>query len=533
MTDRPDYAPDSRTPPPRALADPAPKRRVLFGSSRFTLENMRVRLTFHFVLLSAGILTIIGLIMTLVGISEIRAVQDTQSREVVRSVDAFVRDMQKQADEGTPVSTYDVLYGYLAKAPHSAESTLIGAIDGRATIYQTSPDSAVVSDTTIMASIQSSIESIHSANAWSLEADGTTYRVTVVPISVVRDSPGAVVMITDSSEIWAAIANLLRVFVGLSLTILALVAVLAWLSMSRILKPLVRLRKMARTVAATEDLSQRIPVNSDDDLGELATSVNDMVGRLQTSFEAQRHLLNDAGHELRTPLTIIRGHLEVMNPADSEDAGHTRALVLDEVSRMQRLTEDLIEVARADSPSFVRPQPMNITELTLDVAEHASHLGTQRIVLDHLAEGEMLGDPQRLSQALLQLAENSTKFSAPDAAIAIGSQIGGVPRLRRADGHAVRAATALAPGTTRPPAPYVALWVRDVGIGIEERNLRRIFDRFARVDHARPGSGLGLTIVSAIAAAHHGALEVMSAPGVGSIFTLYLPFNPISGVKED
>src|SRR5699024_2917573 len=135
-----------------------------------------------------------------------------------------------------------------------------------------------------------------------------------------------------------------RTYALVAAAALVVLAAVAWVLAGRLLRPVRALREAAEQISDT-DLSRRIPVTGTDDLSELTRTVNDMLARLETSFRSQRLLLDDAGHELRTPITIVRGHLEVMDPADPDDAAATRELALSELDRMHRLTDDLVLLA--------------------------------------------------------------------------------------------------------------------------------------------------------------------------------------------
>lgn len=188
-----------------------------------------------------------------------------------------------------------------------------------------------------------------------------------------------------------------------------------------------------------------------------------------------------------------------MNVRDPDDVAATRRRVISEVDRMARLVEDLITLAKSERPDFVRLQPVDIGALTDEVLAKATSLGPRRWTLEDLADVRVLADPQRLSQALLELARNAVKFSEPGSRIAFGSA---------AD------------------EKLVWLWVRDEGTGIEPAEQMQVRERFTRAgDRTIEGSGLGLAIVSSIAEAHGGKLRIESTPGVGSTITLEMPRN--------
>jgi signal transduction histidine kinase len=326
----------------------------------------------------------------------------------------------------------------------------------------------------------------------------TDYRYVAVPVRVVGDPATAVlVFVQDRSAEHAELTATYRTYAVVSLASLLLIGVVGWVVAGRLLAPLRLLGATARRITDS-DLSDRIPTSGHDDLSELTRTVNAMLDRLETAFASQRLLLDDAGHELRTPLTILRGHLELLDPADEADTAATRALALDEVDRMHRLVEALVTLAKADRPDFVQLAPVDVGRLTDDVLDKARTLGQRRWSIDERTEDTVLLDAQRITQALLQLAANAVKFSAEDTTIAFGSAV--------MDGR-------------------VRLWVRDEGQGVSPEDAERIFERFARGQTGRgvEGSGLGLPIVTAIAEAHGGTVSLSSRPDRGSVFTLDLP----------
>ena len=233
-----------------------------------------------------------------------------------------------------------------------------------------------------------------------------------------------------------------------------------------------------------------------------------MLDRLEGAFDTQQQFLDDAGHELRTPLTIVRGHLEVLDPDDAREVSATRALALDELDRMSRLVNDLIVLAQAGRPDFVRFEPVDLDHLLHEVLDKAVALADRHWVLESRLELVIWADAQRLTQAMLQLADNAVRHTGGGDLIALGGA------------HS---------------AAGVSLWVRDTGRGVADEDAERIFERFGRSGTARghDGSGLGLSIVAGIAAAHGGRVKLgHPAAGPGAIFTLALPPTVIAEQPE-
>ena len=293
---------------------------------------------------------------------------------------------------------------------------------------------------------------------------------------------------TDAASLAAAIVGLVMLVIG---------SVLAVRLADRILAPVRLVTRTARSISET-DLSRRIPVRGYDEISELSATFNEMLERLEAAFGTQRRFIDDAGHELRTPITVIRGHLELIGE-DPDDRRRTFELVSDELDRMTRMVDDLLTLARTEQPDFLHVRPVDIDELTSRMLQNAKGLAPRTWVLDGQATGRITVDEQRLMQAVLQLAANAVRHTAEHAEIGIGSSSVG---------------------------SEVRFWVRDTGPGVAPQDRDRIFERFyrGRSGYRRSdGSGLGLSIVRAIAEAHGGRTELETEPGAGATFTIAIP----------
>lgn len=277
--------------------------------------------------------------------------------------------------------------------------------------------------------------------------------------------------------------------------------ILAWIASGKVLAPLRSFSITARSISES-DLSQRIPVYGKDELADLASTFNEMMDRLEAAFTTQRHFINDAGHELRTPITIIQGHLELIDNDNPEEVEKTVELVFDELDRMNRLVEDLIILAKAERPDFLHLETVDLSSLSEELFAKAQALGERNWNLDKVAKGTIVVDPQRLTQAMMNLAQNAIQHTISTDTIGIGSSI--------AQGK-------------------VKFWVRDTGEGINKTEQQRIFERFVRAANSRSsqGAGLGLSIVKIIAEAHHGEVILHSKPGKGANFCIILPVKTL------
>lgn len=321
-------------------------------------------------------------------------------------------------------------------------------------------------------------------------------RYLAVPLRVDGRTEGVYVAAIFMDLERAEVDDALRALAVVAVVVLVVGCVLAASLANRILRPVAEATGAAQRISET-DLSQRIPVSGRDEIAALARTLNGMLERLERAFETQRTFIDDVGHELRTPLTIVQGHLEQLDddPAEREE---TLRLVLDELERMGRLVGELLVLARAERPDFVAAGPVDLTELTGELFAKASALGDRKWELDDTGRGRLFADRQRLTQAVMQLAENAVHQTGPDDVIAIGSAVS--ERDAR-------------------------IWVRDTGPGIAPEDQEHLFERFRRGTRSPDGSGLGLSIVEAIAHAHVGRVEVRSRPGTGATFTLVLPLD--------
>jgi signal transduction histidine kinase len=353
------------------------------------------------------------------------------------------------------------------------------------------------------------------ASFGELNSDGRPLRTVVVPM---KGAPGTFFLVgRDAGDQREHNASSVRTYSLVALGMLLAAAVIGSVVAGRLLDPLRRMRETSRAVGP-EDLTQRVEVRKgEDDVTLLAKTFNTMLERLDEGAQQQQQFLDDAGHELRTPLTILRGHLELVTVDDPDDVIATRDVLLDEVDRMQRLVDDLLLLANSGEIGFIQREPVRVPELLDQVMEKVHVLADRNWQIDERADYVVEADPQRLTQALVQLAANAVKYTGPSSTIALGS------RIERPTSN---------DGTSLPPQDTLVLWVRDDGIGIAAEDQQRIFERFGRAHTGRgmEGSGLGLAIVAAIAQAHGGVATVESEYGHGATFLIRIPLQS-SGVR--
>jgi heavy metal sensor kinase len=288
-----------------------------------------------------------------------------------------------------------------------------------------------------------------------------------------------------------------------------------WFLAGRALQPVEAITEAARRIAAG-DLTQRLVVSrSTDEIGRLATTFNEMIARLETSFRQVQQFSADASHELRTPLTVMKGESELAlrRPRSPEEYRLVLESNLEEIDRMARIVEDLLFLSRADLGEVsMEHQPVRLDGLVEDIQRQAAVLGQEQgieVLIENIQPATVLGDELRLRELVLNIVENAVRYSRAG---------GQVKLVLTQDGSAVY------------------LTVSDQGIGISPEAKGRIFDRFYRADEARAhspkGTGLGLAICKWIAEAHQGHIEVESEPGKGSRFTVVLPVAPADFAAE-
>ncbi len=333
-------------------------------------------------------------------------------------------------------------------------------------------------------------------------ADGRRIRYVAVPVGPGDRATGVFAVALDLSGELDEVNDALRLASAVSIGVLIIASLLAWVVAGRVLAPLLVLRDTARSISGS-DLTRRIPVRGDDELADLARSFNEMVDRLEEAFASQKAFISDAGHELRTPITIIRGHLDVMG-TDPEERAETLELVGDELDRMGRLVNDLLLLAKANRPDFLQPETIDVADLTHELFAKASALAPRDWRLGGVGSGRIVADRQRLTQAIMNLSQNAASHTHEGDAIELGSSM--------TNGGA-------------------ELWVKDTGPGIAPEAQERIFERFVRLDGTGEGAGLGLAITAAIAEAHGGDVKVDSRQGAGARFTVSIPIEPPQEVQ--
>ena len=271
-----------------------------------------------------------------------------------------------------------------------------------------------------------------------------------------------------------------------------------------LIKPLQEITRATQAVAQG-DLKQQVPVRSDDELGKLATSFNQMSADLAQSRDLRRQMTADIAHDLRTPLSLILGHAEALSDGVLPPTPETFDVIHDEARRLNRLVEDLrlLSLAEAGELSFaVRPvQPQSLLERTVVAHTPAAQQKQVELLLDAPADlPDVEVDPDRLAQVLDNLVSNALRYTPENGRIQL---------------------------TAQQTPTGIQLRVQDSGPGMDAADLAHVFDRFYRGDKSRQrhdgGSGLGLAIARSIVESHNGRIWAESTPGDGATFIIELP----------
>ncbi|MCI0609704.1 MAG: ATP-binding protein [Anaerolineae bacterium] len=275
---------------------------------------------------------------------------------------------------------------------------------------------------------------------------------------------------------------------------------------NRALRPIQQITETAQEIRA-RDLSKRIGYQgSTDEVGRLAQTFDEMLGRLQSSFERERRFTSDAAHELRTPLTVLKGQIEVTlnrprNPAEYEKS--LRELSA-QVDRLIRLSNALLFLSRSDQRQITfQPAVINLGELLEVLIEQIGPLAHQKelkITMKMAGELYVYGDRDHLISLFMNLLENALKYTPAGGQVTLTA-------VKESDESQVA--------------------IHNTGPGIPQEHLEHLFERFYRVDADRSsqtgGSGLGLAIAHEIARLHGGRISAQSESGQGVKFTVHLP----------
>jgi signal transduction histidine kinase len=276
----------------------------------------------------------------------------------------------------------------------------------------------------------------------------------------------------------------------------------AYLLLRRLLRTVGRITSTASAIE-NGDLERRLgDQGTDDEVGQLASTFDSMLDRLDAAMTVQRRLLSDVSHQLRTPLTVAKGHLEVLSRQERptlDDLHETVGIVIDELDHMSSLVERLLLLGRAMEPDFLQVERLDLRTFLSDLFDSARVLADRRWVLSDVPDLVLEVDVAKLRGALLNLIDNAIRATSPTDVIEISV-------VRHGDTGSVELA------------------VDDSGPGIPLDQRTRVMERFGRMGTAdRDGSGLGLAIVIAVAEAHGGGFDLEESGRGGCRAAIVLP----------
>lgn len=288
----------------------------------------------------------------------------------------------------------------------------------------------------------------------------------------------------------------------------------------RVVNPIRQMMQASRYIAAGH-YRERVEVASQDELGQLARSFNQMAATLEQTEAMRRDLIGNVAHELRTPLASIKGYMEGLMDGVLPAEADTYQQVYREADRLQRLVNDLQELSRVEAGAFeLNCRPLDLTELIRQTASRLlpqfEEKGVALTVELPASLPPVLADEDRVSQILLNLVGNALQYTASGGTVIITAGMASARQI---------------PTEHPPNENQLLVTIRDNGSGIAPEHLPHLFTRFYRVDKSRSraggGSGIGLTITRHLVEAHGGHIWAESAgEGQGSTFSFSLPIAP-------
>lgn len=330
------------------------------------------------------------------------------------------------------------------------------------------------------------------------------YIATVSPIEVDGQVAGFVYMFQDTNSVHSLINRLNEHFLFAGVIAVGLTGIIIVFLTKALTKPLIKM-KNATSQMSKGNFSVTVPKSTNDELGDLAKSIQLLANDLSYLREERNEFLASISHELRTPLTYIKGYADIVlkRSLSKEEQEKYLLIILEETNRMSALIKDLFELAKIDKNTFeIKKIKINLKDLLSSIVKKLSPAFKQRNMNLHIScppNVFVMADPSRLEQIILNLLDNSMKYSS----------VGGTTTL-----------------TVEGNKQAIQISIHDDGKGIPEKDLPYIFNRFYRVDKARTralgGTGLGLAIVKELVDKHGWEITVKSELAVGSEFTIII-----------
>lgn len=423
-----------------------------------------------------------------------------EGRELIE----FAATVEIDPELSASSASFTLLEAFLRSRVPDLDESLFGIVDGRVVVR--SFDAVEADVTAVLPEFSDIVEPA------VVDATGPSGNLRILAQPVVDDDRQQALLVasiaTDAGR--DDIDRIIRNAALIGAAALVVAFGLSWFLAGRALAPIGLLASTAREIT-DGDLSRRLPEQGSDEVTDLIRSFNTMVDRLEHVVSEQRRFLDDAGHELRTPLTIMRGHLDVAGN-DPDQLEPAIEVIDGELTRMGRIVDDLLVLAKSDRVDFLRPGPVDVDEVVVSIHRRAAATSDHRWVIDSAPAAVLTADRDRIDQALLNLTTNAARHTPTGGEIGIGASVAG-------DGSTAE----------------VTFWVRDTGEGIAPDDHERLFARFARGAHPHTttgAAGLGLAIVHAIAEAHGGRVSVESDLDEGATFRMTIPLHPKEPIRD-
>lgn len=337
--------------------------------------------------------------------------------------------------------------------------------------------------------------------------------VRILAVPTRRDPSQVLVAAAELDPVQEAQAALLQVATPLGVGASVIAGLAGWLVARRGLSPVARMAAAADAIGA-RDLSLRLPLpESEDELTDLARTLNGLLGRIEAAWQRERQFTADASHELRTPLAILRAELELAQQhTDEQRLVVALDSALEEADRLGHLIDDLLLLARLDAGAVDARAPVDVAEVADDLVPRFQALAARRgITLTSSGDAVAWADVRALTRALSNLLDNAVRHAPDRGHVALNIAVDAEPRT----------------GTRT-----AVITVTDDGPGVPPHERRKLTERFSQLQSpagAPGGAGLGLAIVASVAASHGGSMDIGSVPNVpGLAVTLRLPATPPS-----
>jgi two-component system OmpR family sensor kinase len=456
------------------------------------LHSVRARLTLWYTLVVAVVLIAFSSISYVVLAQEIRAATDASVADTARE---FAAAVARDPDGALASRDLPIDFRY-------SDRTLL-VYDGAGTVAASSPVKLALPEQQRLAAVVHRRVEGFATIAGGPEGDGVRLFLVAVPVRGQRYVIAAAQDLDEQADRLESAQQ--AVFLGIPLALL-LAAGGGYLLARKALAPVATMSLKARQIGA-ETLAERIPAGDDrDELGLLAVTLNELLERLQRSFDSQRRFMADASHELRTPVAIIQGEADVvLSRADrsTDEYRESMTIVRQSTLRLTRIVENIFLLARTDAGAYpMRRTRFYLDELIAGCLRSLRNLAAMaEVTLEQKSDPDLVlvADEELVSRMLLNLIDNALKLTPAGGTVAVTASGN--------DGNAV-------------------IRVHDTAGGIASEDQERIFERFYRVPRSRSshaGAGLGLPIARWIAEAHGGSLLLERSDATGSTFRIVLP----------